>query len=173
MGIKIRDYDFIKDITKDSHIYKDIKLDIDWSKSNSTLKVDQDILLREPVRAEDVLAIYDKDVIRTSLFNLFNTSRGQRFLFPEYGVNLNKYLFMPINEGTAKLLGDDIREAITKFEKRVKVLKVHVDMYIDTQTFEVTIALFCDILGDSLGYKLELSQLNKTQKIDVYSSGSF
>lgn len=173
MAIKIRNYDNLNNLSKDSHIFKDIKFDIDWSKNNTIDNIDQKLLQQESIRGSDINALYDEEAIKTSIYNLFNTSRGQRFLFPEYGVNFKKYLFMPLDDTTARMLGDDVRDAITKFEKRVKVLKVHVDMYSDTQTLVVSIVLFSDILAKSIGYKMEISQINASQKIDVYSSGSF
>lgn len=173
MAIKIRDYSSLSDLTKDSHLYKDIKLDISWIKQKTVQNGDSNMAQLESIRDADISPIYDEDVIRTSLFNLFNTSKGQRFLFPEYGVDIRKYLFMPLDEATARMLGDDIRLAITRFEKRVSVLKVNVDLYNDEQTMVVTISVFSDTLGKAIDYNMQVSQTNVSQPINVYSSGSF
>lgn len=45
---------------------------------------------------------YDADCIKTSLTNLFNYRLGQEVLEPEYGNDLYRYLYEPMNKYTAR-----------------------------------------------------------------------
>ena len=69
----------LKKISEDysikDYIYKDLHLDlvIDGHYSNA---------LEQKIEINDIKVSYDELAIRNSLRNLFNTKKGQRFLFP-------------------------------------------------------------------------------------------
>lgn len=76
---------------------------------------------KQRIKGNDVKEDFDVNAIKNSLRNLFNTTPGQRFLFPEYGLSLHHHLFEQITEDNAKVLGNEIVAAIKKFEPRVAV----------------------------------------------------
>jgi len=84
-----------------------------------------------PNQGADIIVDYDVKAILNSLYNLFNTSRGERYLFPRYGSNLQKHLFMPANDMTAQMLGADIKQLIKDFEPRISVVDVVVFIHDD------------------------------------------
>ena len=87
----------------------------------------------------DIKVAFDLRAIHNSLKNLFNTAPGERFLLPNYGEDLRRFLFEPIDEIHAKALGSSIKDSIETWEPRIQVVNINVDAFIDTQEYEVTI----------------------------------
>lgn len=79
------------------------------------------------------------EAIRQSLFNILHTRKGARHLNPSFGCMVESYLFEPFDEGTGNSLGHDIKNALTRWESRIKVESVDVRMFLDTQEYQVNI----------------------------------
>ncbi len=71
--------------------------------------------------------------IRESLQILLNTNLGERIMLPDYGSELQQYLFQPITNSRKHYIKDIIRSAIIKYEPRIKVNDVIIDQkdYLD------------------------------------------
>lgn len=135
MAIKIKSLQTIANTyTENRYIYKDLNLDI--SKKNLVSSG-----YENSVVGSDIKESIDAAAIRNSLQNLFNTLPGQRFLFPEYGLNLLRYLFMPISPTTGEVIGRTILQGIEKFEPRVRVMDINVVPDVDTSTYNITLIL--------------------------------
>jgi phage baseplate assembly protein W len=93
-----------------------------------------------PVK-RDVQADYDEAAIKNSLVNLFNTLPGQNLLNPEYGLNLNQYIFLPASQTVANLIGQNILKQIGIYEPRVRVKNVNVDVNPDEQLYTITLSI--------------------------------
>jgi hypothetical protein len=65
--------------------------------------------------------------IKQSLEILFNTSLGERVMLPEYGCELNRYLFDSISTSKIHFLRELIRSAILKYEPRITVNDILID----------------------------------------------
>ena len=72
-------------------------------------------------KGKDIKVDYDELAIKNSLKNIIATTPGERFLIPEFGTNLKQYLFSPVTQTTAKIIGDTILRSIEKWEPRVTV----------------------------------------------------
>ena len=118
----------------DKYMYKDVKLDIQLQQvegntpSNRTNQVD----------IADIRDILD---IQQSLQNIFNTIPGQKILNPNLGMNLNKFVFDPINRPQADLLARSILEGLDRQEPRVKVVNLSVIGRPEQQEYEVNFTL--------------------------------
>lgn len=119
---------------KDKPLYTDIRLDL---KQNYTL----DPRLESKDVVKDILASYDMEAIKNSLFNLFTTIPGQKILNPIYGLNLAQFLFNGITETNARSMGNVILEGIYKFEPRLEVKKIRIFPDIENQTYEIGLRL--------------------------------
>lgn len=62
--------------------------------------------------------------IRESLIVLLSTTPGERNMEQEYGCDLNKLAFKKLDLNTITYITDDIKDAIARWEKRIKVNKV-------------------------------------------------
>lgn len=75
-----------------------------------------------------VLMVSDDEDIRQSLFILFSTTPGERVTKPNYGCDLHRIVFQPTNASTQVDIVNTVSRAVARFEPRVKVEAVSVDM---------------------------------------------
>jgi len=64
-------------------------------------------------------------MIRQAIMLLLTTNPGERVMRPDYGCPLNRLIFAPNDATTAGLAIHYVRQAITRWEKRVEI--VHLD----------------------------------------------
>lgn len=62
--------------------------------------------------------------VRQSVMLLLSTSRGERVMRPDYGCDLRRLVFSPNDDTTAGLAIHYVRQAVTRFEPRVDVLRI-------------------------------------------------
>ena len=62
--------------------------------------------------------------VRQSLLMLLSTTPGERVMRPDYGCDLRRLVFSPNDDTTAGLAIHYVRQAVARFEPRVKVLRV-------------------------------------------------
>lgn len=140
MAIKLKQLERIsKNYTDLGYIYKDLTLDIEQT-SLSTPEFDQ------LIPGNDIKTSYDIKAIRNSLTNLFNTLPGQRFLFPEYGLDLYQFLFLPVTESTGRAISEKLLRGIERFEPRIRVLNINVKPDRDNSIYYITLAIQLPIL---------------------------
>lgn len=135
MAIKIKNLEKIANTyTEQRFIYKDLTLDIAQTKIQAPgYKI--------PTPGADIKASFDLAAIRNSLQNLFGTTPGQRFLFPEYGLDLKAFLFSPITEANGNVLGNKIYAGISTWENRVNVKNIQVNLDPDNNQYIINIIL--------------------------------
>ena len=75
----------------------------------------------------NVLMTSDEDDIQKSIEILLSTTIGERFLQPDYGCNLENYVFEPMNATVQTLIRVTVRNAIITFETRINLLSVSLD----------------------------------------------
>jgi len=133
--------------SESSFLYTDLKLDlqIDYTKNNEFLK-------RKEVR--DLQIDYDYAAVRNSIFNLFTTIPGQRILNPEFGLGLQKYLFNPVDEDIARLIGNDILRGLNIFEPRVRANSIDVVADELEQQYTITLILTLLTIDPVTGFRL-------------------
>lgn len=133
-------------------LYIDIKLDL---KINSF----RDPRLESKDVVKDIMASYNVDAIKNSLFNLFTTVPGQKILNPIYGLNLMQYVFEGITQAKARSIGQLILNGIKKYEPRIKIVKIVVIPDIENQSYEIGLKLDVPSLNiDGLSLKGTLSE---------------
>ena len=130
-------FDNLKNVGKNPvHGWTYVDLHLDMVETN--IKVNQ---TGASIRGKDVKVDYDLDAILNSLRNIFSTRKGERFLVPEFGCNLYRYLFEPISEYTGNKIGNEIVTAIETWEPRVTLKVVNVVGNPDIHQYDVTISL--------------------------------
>lgn len=65
--------------------------------------------------------------IHESLQILFSTAAGERFLRPDYGLDMHELMFEPISTTLRTFLIDRVRMAILIYEPRIKVIDLNID----------------------------------------------
>ena len=75
----------------------------------------------------EVVLTADEEDIKKSLEILLSTTVGERFLQPQYGCNLEGYVFEPMNATTETLIKLTVKNAILFFEPRLQLVSVKLD----------------------------------------------
>lgn len=88
----------------------------------------------------NVKLVEDIDSIRQSIFNILTTRQGERWMNPEFGCGIWKYLFEPISDATSTLINLDIKRALSRWEERIILTSVSVEPYEENNAYYVTIA---------------------------------
>lgn len=91
--------------------------------------------------------------IHQSIEILLNTSKGERVMLPDYGCDLQSFLFESINDSKMHLLKEIVRSAIVTYEPRIELNDVIVD-YSDYQDGIVRIKLDYTILSSNTRFNL-------------------
>ena len=87
----------------------------------------------------DLALAYNKEAISQSLMMLIDTARGSRVFVSDYGCRIRGFLFEPFDEATARRIGQELRESIVNYEKRITLLDINVIMNEDERTYEVEV----------------------------------
>jgi len=88
---------------------------------------------------EDLIALKNANAIARSVRNIVMTLPGERFFNPSFGSRITESLFENIDNITATIIIDNIRESIENFEPRVDLLNVQAFPNYDNNAFDVTI----------------------------------
>ena len=97
---------------------------------------------------DDLIAIKNENAIARSVKNIVFTLPGEKFFNPTFGSRISKVLFENIDDITASVIVDEIKESIRNFEPRVELLDVQAFPNFDNNQFDVTIIY--DIVGSDI-----------------------
>ena len=93
----------------------------------------------------DLIALKNETAIARSVRNIVMTIPGERFFQPNFGSEINRVLFNNIDDLSASMIEDQIRQSIENYESRVKLRSVRVKPNFDNNSFYTTITY--DIIG--------------------------
>jgi len=122
MGSIVYDLSLGKKDAVIDYTYKDIKIDVKKTNSNRDIEVSKDF-----------------EAINNGIYNLFLFELGERIINPEFGNSLYKYLYEPINDGTAQAIGEEILNMFENWEPRVNILNILITPDEDANTYSVEI----------------------------------
>tara|TARA_B100000945_G_scaffold191040_1_gene153440 strand:- start:94 stop:501 length:408 start_codon:yes stop_codon:yes gene_type:complete len=110
--------------------------------------------------SKDLIALKNINAIGRSLKNIVFTLPGEKFFNPDFGSRITASLFENINDITANIIVDEIRESITRYEPRVKLLNEGIRAFpnYDNNTFDVIIVyeiIGADVPPQQLEFVLE------------------
>ena len=143
MAIRLKNFEkAVNNYTEQQYVYKDLTLDIGVRKFTAAA-------FPQPVNSNDIVSSFDLAAIKNSLTNLFNTLPGQRFLFPEYGLDIYQFLFEPITLENAEVIGNAIYSKIQVYEPRVQIVKVFVEADPDNSSYNISIIINIPIFNQN------------------------
>lgn len=99
---------------------------------------------------KDIRVAFDANAIKNSLVNLFNTAPGERFLLPDYGSDLRRYVFEPVSVSMAEQIGGQLYREIRRWEPRVRILNLDVTGSLSRQEYTITLELGIPFLTEPL-----------------------
>ena len=96
----------------------------------------------------DLIAIKNENAIARSIRNIVFTLPGEKYFNPNFGSKISKVLFENIDDITASVIVDEIKESIRNFEPRVELLDVESFPNFDNNQFDVNIVY--EIIGSDI-----------------------
>ena len=88
---------------------------------------------------DDLIVLKNANAIARSVRNIVFTLPGEKFFEPSFGSRITESLFENIDDISATIIIDEIRESIGSFEPRALVLDVEAFPDYDNNGFDVTI----------------------------------
>jgi Bacteriophage baseplate protein W len=78
-----------------------------------------------PTTGRVAMSVAEQD-IKESIYIILGTAPGERVMRPEFGCGIHDLVFSPMNSVTLGLFESRVREAITRWEARVDILKLEI-----------------------------------------------
>ena len=100
---------------------------------------------------DDLIVLKNENAIARSLRNIVFTLPGEKFFDEPFGSRITESLFDNIDEITASIIVDEIRQSITNYEPRVKLQDVKAYPDYEGNGFDVVITY--DIIGADIPLK--------------------
>ena len=82
---------------------------------------DLNITFKKHPVTNDVVVSRDASAIKQAIANILLTNKGEKLMMPDYGGNIRKYLFEPLDYGTSQQIVGGIQCAIEKYEPRIGI----------------------------------------------------
>ena len=94
---------------------------------------------------DDLIALKNANAIARSVRNIDFTLPGEKFFNPNFGSRITESLFENIDEISASIIIDEIRESIDNYEPRVELIDVKAFPNYENNAFDVNIVY--EIIG--------------------------
>jgi phage baseplate assembly protein W len=127
---------------KKQFTYADVKLDFEFDQL-------QEQELYSDLKVNDIVGSYDLGAIENSIVNIFTTFPGDKILNPNFGLNLNQFLFGPCNTDTAQMIGEAVRNTIKVQEPRVDLKEVNVIVDYDNQQYNIELSMAVPFINNN------------------------
>ncbi len=151
MAIKINN---LNSKNPQGYSYVDIHFDLEEIQKDGGKGIETNI-----VAGKDIMVDINTTAIRNSLINILTTSKGQRPLLPNFGINLYNYIGSPITESMGGLIGAEIDRGITQWEPRVKINKIFIIPNPDRYLYQIILVLDpVDLLNEQIVLTGNLAQ---------------
>ena len=70
----------------------------------------------------------DKEELKSKLALLITTQRGQRLFNPDFGINIEQFLFQPMDDQTYNAIRDEISSNVTRYIPSLKIESIQTDV---------------------------------------------
>jgi len=108
---------------------------------------------------DDVYKKTDAAAVKQAVKNILMTNYAEKPFVPQFGANLNNFLFNLDTEFDDDLLEEAIAQAIDDYEPRARVLNVDVKTRPDYNSVDVTVTFQVVSTSDTLSINLNLTRL--------------
>ena len=100
---------------------------------------DLNITFKKHPVTDDVVVSRDASAIKQAIVNLLLTNKGERLMNPNYGSDIRRYLFEPLDYGTGFQIKSNIRDTLERFEPRISVIDIKCTPNFDDNGFDVVL----------------------------------
>jgi len=78
--------------------------------------------------------------VRESICIILRTKPGERVLMPQFGCGLDRYLFEPNSVSTLRLIQEEVKSALSRWEPRIRLDDVRVETNpLEARAVDITI----------------------------------
>jgi len=113
-------------------------------KNTINLKLKKNVGFKYPIEVNPIRGYFTKDIglnlIKNNLSTLLKTEPGERFMLPQYGCSLRKYLMEPLDEFTFSQVRDTIKNSIYRYLSKVTISGLKIN---ELPSGQMKINLFC------------------------------
>ena len=110
-------------------------------------------------RLNDIPLISNEESVIEALKNLFNTRPGERLWDPEFGLDLDRFLFEPLDLWTAERISSAIKTAINKYEPRVISTDVKITLNYDDLFYDIDVYFKIATSSRDISLNFQLEQV--------------
>jgi phage baseplate assembly protein W len=106
----------------------------------------------------DLIALKNENAIARSIRNIVFTLPGEKFFNENFGSNISRTLFENVDDISASIIVDEIRQSIINYEPRVQLVDVQSFPNYDDGSFDVTIiyeVIGADVPAQQLEFVLQ------------------
>jgi phage baseplate assembly protein W len=89
--------------------------------------------------SSDLIALKNETAIARSIRNIVFTLPGEKFFNENFGSRVSRSLFENVDEISASIIRDEIRNSINNYEPRVQLIEVQANPDYDNGSFDVVI----------------------------------
>lgn len=107
----------------------------------------------------DIASFKESGAIKSSLLNILSTMQGSRRYLPEFALPIYNLLFEPLDEITAKKIGEEILTSINIWEDRIIIDEIFVLVNENSHQYEVSL-------------KYYIKETDEIQQVDYILKGS-
>jgi len=87
----------------------------------------------------DLIALKNENAIARSIRNIVFTLPGEKFFNQDFGSKISRTLFENVDDISASIIVDEIKQSIINYEPRVRLIDVQSFPDYDNNAFDVTI----------------------------------
>ena len=85
----------------------------------------------------DLIVKKDEAAIKQAVVNLLMTNKGERPFNAQLGSSIRETLFEPLDAATAAKIGAAIKNCLSRYEPRIKIRSLELDIDFDSNGYEV------------------------------------
>ena len=105
---------------------------------------------------DDLIGLKNENAIARAVKNIVFTLPGEKYFNPNFGSKITNTLFQNVDDISATIIVDEIRQSIINYEPRVALTDVQAEPNFDNNEFNVTVTY--DIVGiDALPQQLNFA----------------
>ena len=98
---------------------------------------DLNITFKKHPVTNDIVVSKDASAIKQAIVNVLLTNKGERLMNPRYGSDIRRFLFEPLDYGTAFQIKGNIRDTLERFEPRINILDIKCKLNFTDNGFDV------------------------------------
>ena len=106
----------------------------------------------DPTTGRVAMSELEQD-IKESIYIILATAPGERLMRPEFGCGIHDLVFSPMSSVTLGLFESRVREALTRWEARVEILKLEMSIK-DSARGKLEIDLSCLVRDTNTEFNL-------------------